>query len=59
MTVDIKIKNQILAIRQTGLTNMFDISRVLEIAKVMEFDELEEYIPEHKAEYVNFILIGE
>ena len=59
MTVDIKIKNQILAIRQTGLTNMFDIGSVLEIAKVMEFDELEEYIPEHKAEYVNFILIGE
>ena len=59
MTVDIKIKNQILIIRQTGLTNMFDIGRVLEIAKVMEFDELEEYIPEHKAEYVNFILIGE
>ena len=59
MTVDIKIKNQILAIRQTGLINMLDIGRVLEIAKVMEFDELEEYIPEHKAEYVNFILIGE
>lgn len=57
--MDIKIRNQILAIRQTGLTNMFDIARVLEIAKVMEFDELEEYIPEHKAEYVNFILIGE
>lgn len=57
--MNIKIRNQILAIRQTGLTNMFDIARVLEIAKVMEFDELEEYIPEHKAEYVNFILIGE
>ena len=57
--MDIKIKNQILAIRQTGLTNMFDIGRGLEIAELMEFDELEEYIPEHKAEYVNFILIGE
>lgn len=57
--MDTKVKNQILAIRQTGLTNMFDISRVLEIAKVMEFDELEEYIPEHKSEYVNFILTGE
>lgn len=57
--MDIKIKNQILGIRQTGLTNMFDIGKVLEIAKVMEFDELEEYIPEHKAEYVNFILTGE
>lgn len=57
--MDIKVKNQILLIRKTGLTNMFDISRVLEIAKLMEFDELVEYIPEHKAEYVNFIIAGD
>lgn len=57
--MDIKIKNQILGIRQTGLTNMFDIGKVLEIAKVMEFDELVEYIPEHKAGYLIYILTGE
>ena len=51
-------KNQILAIRQTGATNMFDIIRVKEIAELMEFTELAEFLPENKAEYVNFILTG-
>ena len=53
-----EIKNQILAIRQTGATNMFDIIRVKEIAELMEFTELVEFLPENKAEYVNFILTG-
>jgi hypothetical protein len=53
-----EIKNQILAIRQTGATNMFDIIRVKEIAELMEFTELAEFLPENKAEYVNFILTG-
>lgn len=51
-------KNQILTIRQTGATNMFDIIRVKEIAELMEFTELAEFLPENKAEYVNFILTG-
>ena len=54
-----EIKNQILAIRQTGATNMFDIIKVKEIAELMEFTELAEFLPENKAEYVNFILHGE
>lgn len=53
-----EIKNQILAVRQTGATNMFDIIRVMEIAKELDFDELVEYLPANKAEYVNFILYG-
>ena len=53
-----EIKNQILAIRQTGATNMFDIIKVKEIAELMEFTELAEFLPENKAEYVNFILTG-
>ena len=53
-----EIKNQILAIRQTGATNMFDIIKVKEIAELMEFTELAEFLPENKAEYVNFILSG-
>ena len=40
-----KIKNQILAVRQTGATNMFDIIRVMEIAEELDFDELVEYLP--------------
>lgn len=57
--MDIKIKNQILLIRKTRLINMFDIGGVLEIAKLMGFDELVEYIPEHKAGYLIYILTGE
>ncbi|ORT99054.1 hypothetical protein D081_2233 [Anaerovibrio sp. JC8] len=53
-----EIKSQILAIRQTGATNMFDIVKVKEIAELMEFTELAEFLPENKAEYVNFILTG-
>lgn len=54
-----EIKNQILAIRQTGATNMFDIIKVKEIAELLDFNELAEFLPENKAEYVNFILHGE
>ena len=53
-----EIKNQILAVRQTGETNMFDVIRVMEIAEDLDFDELVEYLPANKAEYVNFILYG-
>ena len=53
-----EIKNQILAIRQTGATNMFDIIKVKEIAELLDFTELAEFLPENKAEYVNFILSG-
>ena len=53
-----EIKNQILAVRQTRATNMFDVIRVMEIAEDLDFDELVEYLPANKAEYVNFILYG-
>ena len=53
-----KIRNQILTIRETGATNMFDITRVMELAEALEFDELQEYLPANKAKYVNFILYG-
>ena len=53
-----EIKNQILAIRQTGATNMFDIIKVKEIAELLDFTELAEFLPDNKAEYVNFILTG-
>ena len=53
-----EIRNQILAIRQTGATNMFDIIKVKEIAELLDFTELAEFLPENKAEYVNFILSG-
>ena len=53
------VKKQILAIRDTGLTNMFDVSAVQRIANDMNFYELVVYLDEHRREYVHFILTGE
>ena len=57
--IDQKIKERILAIRETGLTIMFDIHTVQRIASEMEFWELVIFLEEHKEEYVQFILTGE
>ena len=54
-----KIKEQILAVRGTGLTNMFDVSTVQSIANDMGFHELVVYLEEHRREYAHFILTGE
>ena len=54
-----EMKEQILEIRETGLTNMFDVKTVQKIAYEMEFFELVVYLEEHKMDYVNFILTGE
>lgn len=54
-----KIREQILAVRQTGRTNMFDIIMVQRIAHEMRFYELVIFLEEHRSEYVRFILTGE
>lgn len=54
-----KIKEQILAIRNTGLTNMFDIHMVQRLANEMNFFELVIFIEEHRSEYVHFIMYGD
>lgn len=54
-----KVKEQILAIRDTGRTNMFDIRAVQRLAYKAQFYELVCYIDEHRDEYVHFILTGE
>ena len=54
-----KIKEQILAIRDTGLTNMFDIGMVQRLAYERDFYELVLYLEDHRSEYVHFILTGE
>lgn len=53
-----KVKEQILAIRGTGLTNMFDVNTVQRIAYEMDFYELVNFLEEDKKAYVNFILYG-
>ena len=54
-----KIKDQILKIRDTGLTNMFDTTAVQRLAFEREFFELVMFIEDHKKEYVSFILYGD
>lgn len=53
-----KIKQQILAIRETGETNMFDVRKVQEIALREGYDELLLYIADNIGAYSRFILAG-
>ena len=53
-----KIKEQILTIRDTGLTNMFDVIAVQRIAFEMDFYELVDFIETDRKAYVDFIIYG-
>ena len=53
------IREQILAIRDTGLTNMFDVRTVQRLAFDRDFYELVYYLEEHRKEYVRFIMFGD
>ena len=53
------IRMQILAIRERGVTNMFDLPRVKKEAYSKGFHELVIYLNDHKPEYCRFILTGE
>ena len=57
--IDATIKEQILAIRDTGLTNMFDVNAVQRLAFEKDFYELVCFIEENRKSYVNFILYGD
>ena len=52
------VKQQILAIRATGETNMFDVNRVQHITNRKGYYELVVYLEGHRKEYANFILTG-
>ena len=54
------LKEQILAVRDTGRTNMFDIFFVQHVAYEMELYELVEFLEDrnNRAAYTNFILHG-
>ena len=54
-----EIREQIMAIRDSGLTNMFDIKAVQRLAYEQDFFDLVMFIEDHKPEYVKFILTGE
>lgn len=54
-----QIKEQILAIRNTGLTNMFDTNTVQRLAYERDYYDLVVFIEEHPKEYISFILTGD
>jgi hypothetical protein len=54
-----KVMEQILAVRETGLTNMFDVNTVQRIAYDMGLFELVVYLEDNRAAYCRFILTGE
>ena len=53
-----KVIAQILAVRETGETNMFDINAVQRIAFDKEFYELVNFIETDRKAYTAFILTG-
>lgn len=57
-TMNAVVRKQIMAIRDSGETNMLDTRTVQIIANREGFYELVVYLEEHKKEYANFILTG-
>ena len=57
--MEAKIREQILAVRETGRTNMFDINAVQRIAFEMDMFELVNWLEDNRKAYVHFILTGE
>ena len=57
--MDSKIKEQILAVRDTGKTNMFDTAAVQRLAYEAGYYELVLFIQDNVADYVNFIINGD
>lgn len=53
------IREQILAVRATGRTNMFDLPAVQRIAFDSGYYELVNYLEEQRQEYARFMLTGE
>ena len=52
------VRDQILAVRDTGETNMFDVPKVQEIANRLGYYDLVIFLMDHQKEYANFIMTG-
>lgn len=53
------VRRQILAVRDTGETNMFDVPMVQQIASRLGYYELVLFLIDHQKEYAHFIMTGE
>ena len=56
-----EVRDQILKVRDTGLTNMFDVNAVQRIAFGMDLFDLAIYLDdrENRREYAHFIMTGD
>ena len=54
-----KLKEQILSIRDIGLTNMFDTAGVKSISRKLGYTELVTYLNQENNNYFAFIMCGE
>ena len=52
------VRKQIMAVRDSGETNMLDANMVQIVADRMGFYELVLYLEEHRREYASFIITG-
>lgn len=57
--MDTKVKAQIMKIRDSGRTNMFDTHMVQYLSNEYGYYDLVVFLEEHKKEYVRFIMTGE
>lgn len=57
--MDTKTKEQIMAIHDSGLTNMFDLPTVQRLAFERNYFELVLFLEDHREEYIDFILHGD
>ena len=53
------VKEQILEIRDSGLTNMLDLKVVQRLANESDFYELVCLIEDHPSQYIKFIISGD
>ena len=53
------VRRQILAVRDTGETNMFDVPMVQQIANRLGYYELVLFLIDHAKEYAHFIMTGQ
>jgi len=54
-----KIRDQIMAIRDSGAVNMMNVTQVQRLAFEQDFHELVIFIEENRGEYIRFILYGD
>ncbi|MGF0139874.1 DUF5049 domain-containing protein [Streptococcus alactolyticus] len=57
--MNLRIKQQIIAIQESGLTNMLDTNYVQRLAHERNFFDLVIFVEDHKQEYVHFIMTGD